>query len=147
MNKKLTIINIALALLAVLFGFLVYNSIRQPVVFANTKMEREIKVVQNLKDIRSTQGLFKENYNRYTANFDSLIEFIKVGELPVVNIIPDPNDTTFTKTINDTVGYIKVWTHCLEADLTSTLMTYVTSHSQNQDKNSKFKLVTSYVVV
>ena len=108
MNKKLTIINIALALLAVLFGYLVYNSIRQPVVFTNTKTEREIKVVQNLKDIRSTQGLFKENYNRYTANFDSLIEFIKVGELPVVNIIPDPNDTTFTKTINDTVGYINV---------------------------------------
>ena len=79
MNKKLTIINIALALLAVLFGYLVYNSIRQPVVFTNTKTEREIKVVQNLKDIRSTQGLFKENYNRYTANFDSLIEFIKVG--------------------------------------------------------------------
>ena len=78
MNKKLTIINIALALLAILFGYLVYNSIRQPVVFANTKTEREIKVVQNLKDIRSTQGLFKENYNRYTANFDSLIEFIKL---------------------------------------------------------------------
>lgn len=108
MNKKLTIINIALALLAILFGYLVYNSIRQPVVFANTKTEREIKVVQNLKDIRSTQGLFKENYNRYTADFDSLIEFIKTGELPVVNIIPDPNDTTFTKTINDTVGYINV---------------------------------------
>ena len=108
MNKKLTIINIALALLAILFGYLVYDSIRQPVVFTNTKTEREIKVVQNLKDIRSTQGLFKENYNRYTANFDSLIEFIKVGELPVVNIIPDPNDTTFTKTINDTVGYVKV---------------------------------------
>ena len=52
--------------------------------------------------------MFKENYNRYTANFDSLIEFIRVGELPVVNIVPDPNDTTFTKTINDTVGYVKV---------------------------------------
>ena len=67
-----------------------------------------MKVVQNLKDIRSTQGLFKENYNRYTASFDTLIEFIRTGELPVVNIVPDPNDTTFTKTINDTVGYIKV---------------------------------------
>lgn len=108
MDKKLTIINIGLALLAILLGYLVFDSIRQPLAFENSKTERELKVVQNLKDIRSTQGLFKENYNRYTANFDSLIEFIKVGELPVVNIIPDPNDTTFTKTINDTVGYIKV---------------------------------------
>lgn len=108
MNKKLTIINIVLALLAILFAYLVFNSIRQPVVFDNTKKDREQKVVQNLKDIRSSQGLFKENYNKYTASFDTLIEFIRTGELPVVNIIPDPNDTTFTKTINDTVGYIKV---------------------------------------
>ena len=108
MNKNLTIINIALALVAVLLAYLIYDSISQPVIFQNTKTERELKVVQNLKDIRSTQGLFKENYNRYTANFDTLIEFIKVGELPVVNIVPDPNDTTFTKTINDTVSYIKV---------------------------------------
>ncbi len=108
MDKKLTIINIVLTLVAIFFAYLVFNSIRQPVVFTNAKNEREIKVVQNLKDIRSTQGLFKENYNRYTADFDSLIEFIKVGELPVINIIPDPNDTTFTKTINDTVGYINV---------------------------------------
>jgi hypothetical protein len=108
MNKNLTIINIALALVAVLLAYLIYDSISQPVIFQNTKTERELKVVQNLKDIRSTQGLFKENYNRYTASFDTLIEFIRTGELPVVNIIPDPNDTTFTKTINDTVGYIKV---------------------------------------
>ena len=108
MNKKLTIINIALTVVAIFLAYMVYHSISQPVIFENSKTEREIKVVQNLKDIRSTQGLFKENYNRYTASFDTLIEFIRTGELPVVNIIPDPNDTTFTKTINDTVGYIKV---------------------------------------
>ena len=108
MNKKLTIINIALTVVAIFLAYMVYHSISQPVIFENTKTERELKVVQNLKDIRSTQGLFKENYNRYTASFDTLIEFIRTGELPVVNIIPDPNDTTFTKTINDTVGFVKV---------------------------------------
>ncbi|MBQ5856921.1 MAG: hypothetical protein IIW55_06390 [Bacteroidales bacterium] len=108
MDKKLTIINIALVIAAIFLAYMVYHSISQPVIFENTKTERELKVVQNLKDIRSSQGLFKENYNRYTASFDTLIEFIRTGELPVVNIIPDPNDTTFTKTINDTVGYIKV---------------------------------------
>lgn len=108
MNKKLTLINIALALVAVLLAYLVFDSIRQPVAFENTRRERESEVIQNLKDIRSTQTLFKQTYNRYTANFDSLIEYIKTGELPVVNIIPDPADTTFTKTINDTVGFVKV---------------------------------------
>ena len=108
MDKKLTIINIALVVVAIFLAYMVYHSISRPVIFENTKSERELKVVQNLKDIRSSQGLFKENYNRYTASFDTLIEFIRTGELPVVNIVPDPNDTTFTKTINDTVGYIKV---------------------------------------
>jgi len=108
MNKKLTIINIALALVAILLVYLVFDSIRQPVAFENTRKEREIKVVQSLKDIRNTQTLFKQTYNRYTANFDSLIEYIKTGELPVVNIVPDPTDTTFTRTINDTIGYVKV---------------------------------------
>ena len=107
-NKKLTIINIALALVAVLLVYLVYRSISEPVVFGNTRAEREVKVVQSLKDIRSTQTLFKPTYNRFTGDFDSLIEYVRTGELPVVNIIADPEDTTFTKTINDTVGYIKV---------------------------------------
>ena len=82
MNKKLTIINIALAIVAAVLAYLVYDSIRQPVVFENSKSEREIKVVQNLKDIRSSQVLFKQNYNRYTANFDSLIEYICTGKIP-----------------------------------------------------------------
>lgn len=107
-NKNLPIINIALTLVACLLAYLVFDSIRQPVAFENTRREREIKVVQSLKDIRSTQTLFKQTYNRYTANFDSLIEYVRTGELPIVNMIPDPEDTTFTKTINDTVGYIKV---------------------------------------
>ena len=107
-NKKLTFINIGLALVAILLAYLVFDSIRQPVAFDNARREREMQVVQNLKDIRSTQTLFKQTYNRYTADFDTLIEYIKTGELPVVNIVADPNDTTFTKTINDTVGYVKV---------------------------------------
>jgi hypothetical protein len=36
------------------------------------------------------------------------LNFVKTGEIPVVKMIPDPNDTTFTKTISDTLGYEKV---------------------------------------
>ena len=78
-------------------------------VFENVRKEREVQVVQSLKDIRSTQTLFKQTYNRFTGGFDSLAEYIKNGQLPVVNIVADPNDTTFTKTINDTVGFVSVY--------------------------------------
>ncbi len=108
-NKNLKWINIGLALVAILLAYLVFDSIRQPVVFENVRKEREVQVVQSLKDIRSTQTLFKQTYNRFTGDFDSLAEYIQNGQLPVVNIVADPNDTTFTKTINDTVGFISVY--------------------------------------
>ena len=108
MNKKLTIINIVLVVVAVFLAYMVYRSISRPVIFENTKRAREEKVVQNLKGIRDAQDLFEEEYNRYTANFDSLVAFVKTGQLPIVNRIQDPNDTTFTKTIDSIVGYINV---------------------------------------
>lgn len=108
MNKRLTIINIALALISIFLVYLIYKSISEPVVFENIRKERELEIVQRLKDIRTTQNIFKQKYNRFSSSFDSLIEYVKVGELPVVNIKADPNDTTFTKTINDTVDYIPV---------------------------------------
>lgn len=108
MNRKLTIINIVLVVVAVFLAYMVYRSISRPVIFENTKRAREEKVVQNLKGIRDAQDLFKEEYNRYTANFDSLVAFVKTGQLPIVNRIQDPNDTTFTKTIDSIVGYINV---------------------------------------
>ena len=46
--------------------------------------------------------------NKYTNSFDTLIMFCQTAEIPIVNIIPDPTDTTFTRTINDTIGFVKV---------------------------------------
>lgn len=117
MNKKLTIINIVLVIIALFLVYLVYKSISEPVVFENTLKERELGdaknvnvkcVKQSLIDIRDAQSLYKQSYNKYTGSFDTLIEFVKTGKVPVVNIIPDPNDTTFTKTINDTVDFIPI---------------------------------------
>lgn len=142
-NKKLTIINIALALVSCVLVYLIYKSISEPVVFENTRKEREVKVVQSLKDIRSTQTLFKQTYNRYTADFDSLINYIQTGELPVVNIVADPNDTTYTKTINDTVGYISVYDSLFKKrdnfDINSIK---VVPYSQNQI----FELQAGYII-
>jgi hypothetical protein len=117
MNKKLTIINIVLVIIALFLVYLVYKSISEPVVFENTLKERELGdaknvnvkcVKQSLIDIRDVQSLYKQSYNKYTGSFDTLIEYVKTGKVPVVNIIPDPNDTTFTKTINDTVDFIPI---------------------------------------
>jgi hypothetical protein len=102
------IIKIVLIIAIVVLTFLVYESVMKPVRFNNSVNTRSKAVVQNLIDIRMAQISFKTINGKFTASFDTLIDFLKTGEIPVVKIIPDPTDTTFTRTIRDTLGYIPV---------------------------------------
>lgn len=105
---KLKIIQIVLLVVIIVLAYMVYDTIQTPVRFNAEKNRRAEKVVQQMKDIRTVQQYYKALNNEFTASFDTLIAFIKVGKIPVVNIILDPNDTTLTKTINDTIGYVTV---------------------------------------
>jgi len=108
MNLKYTVIKIVLAVIVVVLAYMIYESIMRPVRFNAATSAREDKVIQRLIDLRTSQMFYKREYNRYTASFDTLLSFLTKGEIPVIKIIPDPNDTTFTKTISDTLGYVKV---------------------------------------
>jgi len=105
---KKIIIQVVLAAIIVFLGYYVYQSIMEPVHFDTEKRAREKVVIGKLKDIRTSQLVFKRVNGSYADNFDSLVAFLAVAEIPIVRMIADPDDTTFTKTINDTVGYIKV---------------------------------------
>lgn len=107
-KMKSIILKVFLAVVIIVLGYLVVDSIMEPVRFENEKATREKVVINLLKEIREAQIAYKGVYKQYAPTFDTLIDFIKNGQLPVVNIIPDPNDTTFTKTINDTTGYTSV---------------------------------------
>lgn len=110
MNSKLKsiIINIVLFAVVVFLAIKVIQSIKAPIDFGNEKGLREAQVVQRLKDIRDAEIQYKQAYNKYTSSFDTLINFCSNYEIPIVMMVPDPEDTTFTKTINDTLGYVKV---------------------------------------
>ena len=109
MKKGLSIvINIVLFAIIVLLAVQVVKSIQAPIKFNNEQKMREAKVVERLIDIRNAEVLYKNANNKYTDSFDSLIMFCQTAEIPIVNIIPDPTDTTFTRTINDTIDFIKV---------------------------------------
>ncbi len=105
---KSNVIKIVLSVIIIVLAFLLINSIMAPVKFENEKTKRERIVIKQLKEIRDVQVAYKGIHNRYTSSFDTLIDFIKTGQIPVVNIIPDPTDTTFIRTINDTIGYVLV---------------------------------------
>lgn len=111
MNKNsivITVISIVLAVVIIFLFYLNYQTIQEPIEFKREKDKRETIVVKKLIDIRTSQTIYRRMVGSYANNFDSLIAFLKVVEIPVVKMIPDPEDTTFTKTINDTIGYIKV---------------------------------------
>ena len=109
MKKGLSIlINILLFAVIVFLAWQVVKSIQAPIKFNTEQKARETKVVERLIDIRNAEVLYKNANNKYTADFDSLIQFCQTAEIPIVKIFPDPTDTTFTRTINDTIGYVKV---------------------------------------
>lgn len=105
---KYTVIKVVLAIIIVVLAYFLYESIMRPVRFNKAVDQREDVVVARLIDLRTSQQFYKRQHNQYTSNFDSLILFLKTGEIPTVRMIPDPNDTTFSKTIYDTLGYVKV---------------------------------------
>lgn len=106
---KNSIIKAVLAVVILVLGYLIFSSINKPVKFENTLNSRGDVIVSKLKDIRTAQNLFRNQYGRYTASFDTLIAFIQNGKIPEVKLIPDPNDTTFTRSISDTIGFISIY--------------------------------------
>ncbi len=102
------VIKILLLVVIIVLAYLVYESVMRPVRFNQEVTKRSDAVIQNLKDIRSAQLAYKNIHNNYTGSFDTLLGFLREGEIPVVKMVPDPEDTTFTKTITDTLGYIPV---------------------------------------
>jgi len=109
MKKGLSIvINIVLFAIIVLLAWQVVKSIQAPIKFNHEQKARETKVVERLIDIRNAEVHFKNVNGGYTNNFDSLIAFCQTAEIPIVKMVPDPTDTTFTRTINDTIGFVMV---------------------------------------
>ncbi len=105
---KSNILKIVLAIVVILLGYLLYVSIMKPIRFQEKLDSRNAKIVEKLKDIRTAQTFFKQFNNRYTSSFDTLFDFLHKGKIPVVKMIPDPTDTTFSRSISDTVGFIPI---------------------------------------
>jgi len=105
---KLKIIQIALMIVVVVLAYFIYETIQTPVRFNNEKNRRAEVVIQDLKDIRQVQQIYKTLHNNFTSSFDTLINFMRTGKIPVVSIKFDPKDTTLTRTISDTIAYVTV---------------------------------------
>ena len=78
------IIQIVLAILIVVLAFLIWESIQTPIRFNKEKDKRYTATIQRLKDIRTAQLAYKAEYGKFTADFDTLINFIKYDSMKLV---------------------------------------------------------------
>jgi len=88
-----TVIQVALAIVILVLGYLVYDSIMEPVHFRQEVREREGEIIQRLKDIREVQRAHRSRHQRFTADLDSLVDFYKQDSLTVVRAIGTVPDT------------------------------------------------------
>ena len=80
--KKL--IQIALGIVIVVLIYFIWESIQTPIRFNKEKDQRYAATIQQLKDIRTAQIAYKDEYGKFTASFDTLIDFIKYDSMKLV---------------------------------------------------------------
>ncbi len=93
LNRMKTAIQIVLVIVIVVLGYLVYDSIMEPVRFSQEVEKRESTIIQRLKDIREVQRAHRSRYQRFTADLDSLVDFYKLDSLALVRAIGSVPDT------------------------------------------------------
>ena len=84
-------IQILLWILCGVFAYLIYNSITGPIRFHEVKEARYTKVINSLKDIKSSQEAHKHVKGRYAKDFKSLVSFVENDSY----VITQQRDTSF----------------------------------------------------
>ncbi len=83
MNQKtLKIATIAvLCVSAILLAYFCVSSITDPIKFQQTKDKREDAVIKSLVNIRKAEKAYNEVNGKYTASFDTLVDFLRNGKM------------------------------------------------------------------
>lgn len=86
------VINVLLGLCIVALIYIVYGSIMGPINFAKEKGIRDKAVIEKLMDIKAAQTEYNYQHGTYCNNFDTLAEFIKTAQIPIVKKIGELTD-------------------------------------------------------
>ena len=90
MKKALTI---ALFVVILVLGWVLYRQFASTIEFNKERATREAVIVQRLKDIRTAQRAFKQQYQKYTPSFDTLVNFILHDSLVYTKAIGSMDDS------------------------------------------------------
>ena len=91
MGKK--IIQFVLGLVVLGLIYWVYVLISTPIKFEQEQKVREAAVIERIKDIRTAERQFKSKYQHFTADFDSLINFVLTETMEGERKLIDEDDS------------------------------------------------------
>lgn len=101
-----TLIQVLLAVSIIVLGYLLVESIQQPIRFQQEQRKRYNKTIERLKDIRSSQLAYRSVYGEFTGSFDTLIDFVKHDSFSVVMAIgfeDEDEEVASEEIIRDTI--------------------------------------------
>ena len=78
------VIQILFVFIIIVLGYLIIESIMEPIRFNQDVALRENATKDRLIDIRESQKAYKDIYKKYTGSFDTLIAFLDTGSFDVV---------------------------------------------------------------
>ncbi len=73
--------------------YVIYVLISTPIQFEKSKAETDRAVIERIKDIRLAERAYKSKYQRFTGDFDSLIQFVLYDSLEMERKIVDEDDS------------------------------------------------------
>lgn len=84
-NRSLKIgLSVALWAISILFAYLIYQSIQAPIEFDKLKEKRYQVAVNKFLDIKAAQLAYKAVKGKYTADLDSLVQFIENEKFTII---------------------------------------------------------------
>jgi hypothetical protein len=119
LQRMKLVIQLVLWIVIVFLGYLVFNSIYEPIQFNKVKEKRYAKVIENLKDIRDAELAHRTITGRFEGNWDSLVAFIDTAQFTLTQRRDSTVlDEEYVKTygvdkykeivVTDTLGYMSV---------------------------------------
>ena len=82
-----------LAVVIVTFVYVIYQQISTPLRFENELKVKRAQVIERIKDIRTAQRAYKSKYHKFTADFDTLANFILTEKLEMERKLVDEDDS------------------------------------------------------
>lgn len=81
------VIQVLFVLVIIVLGYLIIESIMEPIRFNQEVEVREQATIDKLIDIRKAQTAYKDIYKKYAGSFDTLIAFVDTGNFTLIRAI------------------------------------------------------------